>query len=83
MAPTTINNDSDLDEADIYIDDDLAGYYTSGAYDIGGIGFNTVLHEIGHALGLTHPSGLDKDTSLFAASNGLVVTTFGKQAITP
>ena len=49
MPGGTIKNSS----GDIYIN----AYFTAADFQVGGMGWSTILHEMGHALGLDHPFG--------------------------
>lgn len=47
-------------QATISIDTSVAGFDLSGSFDtVGGYGFSTAIHEIGHAIGLGHAGGYD------------------------
>lgn len=83
FLPLTISSGSNLNEADILLNDILAGQSPGGA------GYETILHEIGHSLGISHPGGGDgsnedfnRDQSIMSDNNGNYATS-STNAITP
>lgn len=84
--PYVINN-SDLERVDIFLTQNLP------AQAVGGAGYQTILHEIGHSLGLSHPGGsasnsnYDSDSTIMSYNSGAQVTNpataLGTHAITP
>jgi Ca2+-binding RTX toxin-like protein len=80
FLPSSIVNSSDLESGDILISDQLNGL------NEGGFGYDTILHEVGHALGLSH-STYTRDASILATNPGTIVNGTnaggGINAVTP
>ena len=65
IETTGVSGDS-VNKAAIYLDNiDLTNKGTiTTAYNVGGKGYETAIHEVGHLLALEHPNGMEGDTPI-------------------